>query len=146
MEVLEILRKQPPEMLYKKSIIKNFPKFTGKHLYQSLCFNKVAGRDSGEFCEISKNTFFTEHLLETASDFRRGEEEEHPEGHTEANNREIYKSQKQILIPKEFEKSLNVTNCQKVLKISKFSCQNFTRKTYHHISKTCQLYEQYKRR
>ena len=23
--------------------VKNFAKFTGKHLYQSLCFNKVAG-------------------------------------------------------------------------------------------------------
>ena len=30
-------------VLYKKSVLKNFPKFTGKHLYQSLFFNKVAG-------------------------------------------------------------------------------------------------------
>ena len=29
---------------YKKGIIKNFSKFTGKHLRQSLLFNKVAGR------------------------------------------------------------------------------------------------------
>ena len=29
---------------YKKGIIKNFSKFTGKHLCQSLLFNKVAGR------------------------------------------------------------------------------------------------------
>ena len=27
----------------KKSVIKNFTKFTGKHLYQSLFFNNVAG-------------------------------------------------------------------------------------------------------
>ena len=29
---------------YKKGIIKNFSKFMGKHLRQSLLFNKVAGR------------------------------------------------------------------------------------------------------
>ena len=27
----------------KKGVLKNFPKFTGKHLCQSLVFNKVAG-------------------------------------------------------------------------------------------------------
>ena len=54
---------------------RNFAKFTGKHLCQSLFFNKVAGLRpaillkkklwhifSCEFCEISKNTLFTEHL------------------------------------------------------------------------------------
>ena len=35
--------KQPPEVLYEKSAIRNFAKFTGKHPYQSLFFNKVAG-------------------------------------------------------------------------------------------------------
>ena len=29
-------------VLYKKGVVRNFTKFTGKHLYQSLCFNKVA--------------------------------------------------------------------------------------------------------
>ena len=60
-------------------VLKNFKKFTGKHLYQSLIFNKVAGPCnfikkealaqvfSCEFCEIFKNTFFTEHLRTTAS-------------------------------------------------------------------------------
>ena len=28
---------------YKKDFLKNFAKFTGKHLCQSLCFNKLAG-------------------------------------------------------------------------------------------------------
>ena len=58
-------------------------KFTGKHLRQSLFFNKVASLRSAtfnfieketlslvfscEFCQISRNTFFTEHLLVTAS-------------------------------------------------------------------------------
>ena len=63
----------------KKGVLKNFAKFTGKHLCQIL-FNKVAGQASNfikketlvqvlssEFCEISKNTIFTEHLRTTAS-------------------------------------------------------------------------------
>ena len=31
------------EVFYKKGVLRNFAKFTGKHLYQSLFFNKVAG-------------------------------------------------------------------------------------------------------
>ena len=60
----------------KKGVLRNFAKFTGKHLCQSLFFNKVAGLRpatllkketlaqvfSCEFYEISKNTIFTEHL------------------------------------------------------------------------------------
>ena len=49
------LQKQPPEVLCKKRFLRNFAKFTGKHLCQSLFFNKVAG------------LFFTEHLRTTAS-------------------------------------------------------------------------------
>ena len=63
-----------------------FTKYTGKHLCQSLFFNKVAGLShwtcsvkkgvlknftntgvSHEFCEILKNTIFTEYLRTTAS-------------------------------------------------------------------------------
>ena len=67
----------------KKCVLRNFAKLTGKHLCQSLFFNKVAGLTpqacnfikkealaqtfSCEFSEISKNTFFTEHLWATAS-------------------------------------------------------------------------------
>ena len=36
-------QKQPPELFYKKSVLRNFTQFTGKHLCQSLSFNKVAG-------------------------------------------------------------------------------------------------------
>ena len=36
-------RKQPPQVFYKKAVLKNFTKFTGKHLWQNLFFNKVAG-------------------------------------------------------------------------------------------------------
>ena len=58
----------------KKGVLRNFAKFTGKHLCQSLFFNKVAGFKeslaqlfSCEFCELSKNNFFTEHLWTTTS-------------------------------------------------------------------------------
>ena len=64
----------------KKSVLRNFTTFTGKRLYHSLFFNKVAGLRpatllkkrlgtvfSSEFCEISKNTLFTEHLWTAAS-------------------------------------------------------------------------------
>ena len=32
-----------PEVFYKKGILKNFVKFTGKHLCQNLFFNNVVG-------------------------------------------------------------------------------------------------------
>ena len=57
------IKKQPPEVFCKKGVLKNFTKFTGKHLCQSLFFNKVAGLRPATF----KNTFFTEHLWTTAS-------------------------------------------------------------------------------
>ena len=43
----------------RKGVLRNFAKFTGKHLPQSLFFNKVAGL----------GTFLTEHLWATASMF-----------------------------------------------------------------------------
>ena len=65
----------------RKGVLRNFAKFTGKLLCQSLFFNKVAGLRpaslskqetlekglSTEFCDISKNTFFTEYLRTAAS-------------------------------------------------------------------------------
>ena len=76
-----------PEVFCKKGVLRNFGKFTGKHLCQSLFliklqasgqsffFNKVvyeiketlAQVFSYEFCESFKNTFFTEHPWATAS-------------------------------------------------------------------------------
>ena len=62
----------------RKYILGNFAKFTGKHLCHSVfliklqasklsTFLKTLGTGvSCQFCEISKNTFFTEHLA-TAS-------------------------------------------------------------------------------
>ena len=52
-------RSSRPEVSCKKGVLRNFAKFTGKHLCQSPFFNK--------FCEISKNTFFTERFSSTFS-------------------------------------------------------------------------------
>ena len=64
-------QKQPPEVSMKKGVLENFAKFAGKHLCQSLFFNKVAGlslqlywkRDSvtGVFLWILQNCH--EHLF-----------------------------------------------------------------------------------
>ena len=35
----EHYRKQPPQLFLRKSVLRNFAKFTGKHLCQSLFFN-----------------------------------------------------------------------------------------------------------
>ena len=37
-----IFKKQLPVVFYKKGVLKYFAKFIGKHLCQSLFFNKVA--------------------------------------------------------------------------------------------------------
>ena len=42
-ESARLLSSSRPEVFCKKSILKNFTKFTGKHLCQSLFVNKVAG-------------------------------------------------------------------------------------------------------
>ena len=73
-------------MLYKKGALKSCPKFTGKHLWQSLFFNKVAElrfetllnletlaqNFSCEFCEIFKNVFCADHMCATAFDTCHG--------------------------------------------------------------------------
>ena len=59
-------------MFCKKDVLRNVAKFTGKHLYQRLFSDKVAGLAcnlikkeslaqvfSCQFCEISKNTVFS---------------------------------------------------------------------------------------
>ena len=40
---MELFEKQPPEVFCKKGVLRNFAKFTGKRLCQSLFFNGVAG-------------------------------------------------------------------------------------------------------
>ena len=59
------------EVFCKKAVLKNFAKFTGKHVCQSLFFNKVAAQAcnfiikeilalvfSCESCKIFKNIYF----------------------------------------------------------------------------------------
>ena len=61
----------------KKSVLKNFAKFKRTHLYHSkesqacnfIKKDTLSQVLSCEFCKIFKNTFFTEHLWITASDF-----------------------------------------------------------------------------
>ena len=55
-------RSSRSEVLCKKSVLRNFAKFTGKHLCQSL-----AQVFSCEFCEIFKNTFFSWNTYGAAS-------------------------------------------------------------------------------
>ena len=65
----------------RKGVLRNFAKFTGKQICQSLFFSKVADLRpaallkkrlaqmfSCESCEIFKNTFLTEHIWATASE------------------------------------------------------------------------------
>ena len=40
---LAVFRSSRPEVFCKKGALRNFAKFTGKHLHQSLIYNKVAG-------------------------------------------------------------------------------------------------------
>ena len=67
-------QKQPPEVLYKKGVLNNFTKFTGKLVPESLFLvcnfikkETLAQVFSCEFCEIVKNTCFEEHLRKAAS-------------------------------------------------------------------------------
>ena len=48
----ENVQKQPPEVFYKKGVLRNFVKFTGKHLCQSLFLKKLPA-EICQFCEIS---------------------------------------------------------------------------------------------
>ena len=73
-------RSSCPEVFCKKGVLRNFTKFTGKHLCQSFFFNKVTGLRpeqvfSCEFCEIFKNTFSTEHLRWLLLERLQGEEQ-----------------------------------------------------------------------
>ena len=71
----EVFRNSRPKLFCKKSVIRNFAKVTGKHLYQSLFSNKVAGwglelYQKGlwhrwfpvNFAKFLRTLFLTEHL------------------------------------------------------------------------------------
>ena len=57
-------RSSRPGLFCKRGILKNFAKFTGKRLCQRLKKKKesLAQVFSFDFCEISENTIFSEHL------------------------------------------------------------------------------------
>ena len=72
-------QQQSPEVFSKKGVLRNFAKFTGEHLCQSLFFNKVAGNEPYKFikketlaqvfsCEITKNSFSYRTLPVAVSD------------------------------------------------------------------------------
>ena len=67
---MPLFRSSRPEVFCKKGVLENFTKFTGKHLYQSLFFNKetLAQVFPSEFCEIFKNTYFYRIPLMAASE------------------------------------------------------------------------------
>ena len=75
MSIIVIPRSSPPEVFCKKGVLKNFVKFTGKHLCQSLFLNKVAGlspatllkkrlwhRCSMNFAKFLTTSFVIEHF------------------------------------------------------------------------------------
>ena len=76
-------KKQPPEVFCEKSVLRNFTKFTGKHLCKGLFFNQVACLRPAtllkkrlwhrcfpvNFAAFLRTPFFTEHLRMTASAF-----------------------------------------------------------------------------
>ena len=65
-------RSSRPEVFCKKGVLRNFAKFTGKHLCQSLFFNKVAGFSAFlwilhrcfpvNFANFLRTPFLTEHF------------------------------------------------------------------------------------
>ena len=74
--ILPARRSNRPEVLCEKGVLRNFVKFTGKHLCQKLYFNKVAGLTPAillknilwhkcfrvNFANFLRTLFFTEHL------------------------------------------------------------------------------------
>ena len=71
-----IFQKQHPELFSKKNVLRNFAKFTAKHLRQGLIFKKVAGLRIAtlskkrhwhmcfpvNFAKFLRTSFLTEHL------------------------------------------------------------------------------------
>ena len=56
-------RTSRPEVFCKKGVLENLIKITGKHLCQSLFFNKVAGlRPPVNFVKLLRTPFCIEHL------------------------------------------------------------------------------------
>ena len=60
-------RSSRSEVFYLKDILKNFTKFTGKHLCHSLSLNKVVGFRSLKFAKFLRHVFYRTPLV-AASD------------------------------------------------------------------------------
>ena len=59
-KIKSFIKKQPPEGFSKKGVLKKFYKI---HLKTPVLEKETPTQVfSGKFCEISKNTFFTEHF------------------------------------------------------------------------------------
>ena len=66
--LLLLVQKQPPEVLYKTRCSEKFHKIHRKTPVPKFIKKETLAQVfSCEFCEISKNIFFTEHLRATAS-------------------------------------------------------------------------------
>ena len=48
-KVFQAYRSSHPDVFCEKGVLRNFTKFTGKHLCQNLFFNKVAGNATSVF-------------------------------------------------------------------------------------------------
>ena len=71
---MQWLRSSRPDVFCEKGVLRNFAKFTGKHLCQGLFFNKVAPPATVlkkrlwhrcfpvNFAKFLRASFFTEHL------------------------------------------------------------------------------------
>ena len=78
------LRNSRPEVFCKEAVLRSFTKFTGKHLYQSLFFNKATGLRSStllkkrlwdrcfpvNFVKFLRIPFLTEYLWRLLLDFK----------------------------------------------------------------------------
>ena len=70
-----LLRSSHQSCSVRIGVLRNFTKFAEKHLCKSSLLiklqacNFIKKENSCEFCEISKNTFFREHLRTSASVF-----------------------------------------------------------------------------
>ena len=96
-------RSSRPEVFCKKGVLRNYAKFKGKHLWQSLFFNKVAGEVcdyikketlaqvfSCEYFQIFKNAFFYETPPVAPSVVRRNTKHKKEEN-TRIERRDIWK-------------------------------------------------------
>ena len=54
--ITDLVQKQPPELFYKKGVLKIFAKFTGKHLCRCFFFGKMEGLSPATVLKKNSNT------------------------------------------------------------------------------------------